>query len=161
MTTQTVTKMLARVVLVAALAFAPAWAMADDSDLTDWLEIPDFAVEVTIGSGVDGKNLTGEGGAFAKNVGILHCRIDGIGLAEAQELTVVWYREDTERARQTVKLSKDDPVALTQLNIPAAQAGSWRVEVIARGDQVLAFAPFSIGRPSINPAPAPKGLKKQ
>jgi uncharacterized protein YfaS (alpha-2-macroglobulin family) len=36
-----------------------------------------------------------------------------------------------------------------QLQIPAAQAGSWRVEVQDANGQVLAVVPFVVGKPSV------------
>jgi len=149
--------------LVAALAPAGVWAQEDDTEddplagLNDWLSIPDFTAEIAVGTGVgpDGA-LLGDASRFAKHVGTVYCRIDAIGLTETQNLTVVWYRVGEDLARQQVQLTKAKPNAVVSLNIPATQAGSWRVEVSAADDQVLAVAPFVVGAPSIGGRPAPK-----
>ncbi len=152
--------------LVAALT--PVALLAGDSEpvddptagLTDWLSIPDFTIEIALGTtlGADGQ-LVGETFRFPKNVGTVYCRVDGIGIADKQKLTLVWYREDAERERQTVAIAKAAPAATGSLNILAAQAGSWRVEVVDAKGRVLAVAPFVVGKPSITDVPAPKGVQ--
>ncbi|MDP8222737.1 MAG: DUF2914 domain-containing protein [Candidatus Lernaella stagnicola] len=149
------------------LAASIAWAQAEPNDdptagLTDWLSIPDFTVEVTLGVGATPNGgILGETGAFAKRVGTVYCRVDGIGLTEKEKLAVVWFREDEQRARQTVELTKNKPHALTSLNIPAVQAGSWRVEVVDANDEVLAVVPFVVGRSSVSDVPAPKSVDQK
>ncbi|HPQ70771.1 MAG TPA: DUF2914 domain-containing protein [bacterium] len=118
--------------------------------LTDWMNIPTFTVEATLGSGVttDGQ-LTGEASSFAKNVGVVYCRVAIIDAAQAQTVTVVWYRGDAETSRTDLQLSKEKHHAITQLTIPAKQAGTWRVEIVDANDNVLTVLPFVVGKASL------------
>lgn len=152
--------MLSRISLLCLLVIllpTALWAQGEDTEddplagLTDWLSIPDFTVEIQLGTGIapDGAVL-GETNRFARNVGMVFCRLDAIGLTQPQELSIVWYREDVQRASQRATFTKAKPNAAVSLNIPAVQAGSWRVEVTDAEDVVLTVAPFVIGAPSIS-----------
>jgi hypothetical protein len=130
-------------------------AVADEpgsptAGLSDWLSIPGFTVETAVGTGVksDGR-LEGEASRFAENVGTVYCRVDAIGLDADQKVVVVWFREGDERARTNLTLTKSKPRDSVSMQIPAAQAGSWRVEVQNDTGQVLAVAPFVVGKPSL------------
>lgn len=127
------------------------------ADPMDWLSIPDFSVEAATGTGVtEAGALTGEASRFAAEVGVVFCRVDAIGLQEAQQVTVVWLREDEERSRSVLKLDKNHPSGHAQMTIPAAQGGSWRVEVQDERDQVLTVVPFVVGKPSVLENELPK-----
>ncbi len=138
--------------LALCLAAGFAWAQAGDpADLLDDLPlIPDFTVEVTLGAGQDAQgNLLGENTVFPKNIGQVVCRVDGIGLTQPQEVAVVWYREDRERARAALTLNAEHPQQATQLAITEKLEGSWRIEVEDEAGQTLAVVPFVVGKPSV------------
>jgi len=117
--------------------------------LTDWMNIPTFTIEAALGSGVtENGKLTGEASSFAKDVGVVYCRVAIIDATQAQTVTVVWYRGDAEVSRTDLQLSKETHHAIAQLTIPAKQAGSWRVEIVDPGDNVLTVLPFVVGRAS-------------
>jgi hypothetical protein len=137
---------------LALLAAIPAWAQDEEprdpmAGLADWLTIPGFAVEAAVGSGVrDNGALVGEATRFAENVGAVYCRVDAIGLEGPQNVAIVWYREDEERARAPLRLTREKPNGSAMMTIPAAQAGTWRVEVQDAGGQVLTVVPFVVGK---------------
>ncbi len=117
--------------------------------LSDWLSIPGFTIEAAVGTGVkDSGELEGQATRFPENVGAVFCRVDGIGLEDPQTVTVVWFREGDERSRAKLMLTKAKPRASAMMQIPAAQAGSWRVEVQNDSGQALALVPFVVGKPS-------------
>jgi hypothetical protein len=124
---------------------------------TDWLHIPGFSVEASLGTGVNGAGeLVGESTAFPANVGTVYCRVALIGADQPQRVTIIWYREDLEVARMTLRLTAEAPHGDAHLAIPTAQAGTWRVEVVSDGDEVLAVAPFVVGQPSAPHETRPK-----
>jgi hypothetical protein len=133
------------------LGVAVAWGQEKEpADPMDWLSIPDFSVEAAVGMGVTETGaLTGEASRFAAEVGVVFCRVDAIDLSRAQKVSLVWLREDEERSRTALTLDKNRPSGNAQMAIPADQAGSWRVEVQDERGQVLAVAPFVVGKPSV------------
>lgn len=129
-----------------------AWAQMDDpGDMLDDLPlIPDFTVEVTLGTGQDAQGkLLGENTVFPKNVAQVVCRIDAIGLTQEQKITVIWYREDSERSRTALTLTTEQPQQATQLAFTEKLQGSWRIEVEDDAGQTLAVVPFVVGKASI------------
>lgn len=133
------------------LGAAVAWSQEKETaDPMDWLSIPDFSVEAAVGTGVtEAGALQGEAARFPAEVGVVFCRVDAIDLSRPLKLNVVWLREDEERSRTALALDKNRPNGAAQMTIPAAQAGSWRVEVQDERGQVLAVAPFVVGKPSV------------
>jgi len=148
---------LAGLILLLAVWPAAAQEQNDEGGSTDWLHIPGFSVEASLGTGVDeAGDLEGEATTFPATVGVVYCRVAMIGANQSQKVTVVWYREDEEVARATLWLTVESPRGEAHLAIPAGRAGTWRIEVIGDGDEVLAVLPFVVGQPSQPEETTPK-----
>lgn len=112
------------------------------------------AVSLGTAVGSDG-NLTGETTRFAANVGTVYCRVAMTGADKNHTLTLVWYREGQEVGRTALPLAPGG-AATDRRAIAAAQAGSWRVEVIDEAGNVLTVVPFVVGQPSESGQPIKK-----
>jgi len=155
--------MASRVLIALLLVLLPALpAMAQNADplaegLDEWMNIPTFTVEAALGRGVnDDGDLTDEASTFPADVGVVFCRVAMIDSDRPQSLAVVWYREDEEVARQKMRLTSEQSSGAVSLKIPAARAGSWRVEVVGEGDQLLTVLPFVVGKASAAGETPPK-----
>ena len=143
--------------LLAGFVFALAEENQHQDGLTDWLDMPSFSLEAVLGRGVDESGeLTGEASSFPANVGIVFCRVAIIDADQPQTVTVVWYREEKEMARSSLRLSREQPHDTVRLNIPAVQSGSWRVEIVDQNDELLTVLPFLVGKPSPQEPPRKK-----
>ena len=100
------------------------------------------AAEVTVGTAVADRTLSGAAESFPAGTERLYC-FARISNAEGSDIEFVWYKGDSEQARvkQTVKYSPHR--TWSSKTLPADAAGDWRCDVV-QGEKVLQSVKFTV-----------------
>jgi hypothetical protein len=84
------------------------------------------------------------GTSFEASVGKLYCLTKIIGAAGPTEITHVWYFGNTERARISLDVNSASWRTYSSKKIQTHEVGTWRVEVLGPGGELLQAFDFTI-----------------
>lgn len=82
--------------------------------------------------------------SFPSQVGTLYCWSRVVGAVDPQEVTHVWYFGEKERARVTLPVRSVAWRTYTSKRIQPHETGTWRVDILGPGGQVLKTISFEV-----------------
>lgn len=100
------------------------------------------AAELSVGTGIENRELVGAAETFQLAAGKLYC-LSKISNAAGSEVEHVWYKGDTEMARVKLSVGGSPWRTYSSKNLGEDGAGDWRCEVVHNGN-VIQAARFTV-----------------
>lgn len=100
------------------------------------------AAEVSVGTAIENRALTGVAESFALSVGRVFC-LSKVSNAAGTEVEHVWYKGDSEVARVKLAINGSPWRTYSSKTLGPDAAGDWRCEVVQNGT-VLQTARFKV-----------------
>jgi hypothetical protein len=128
-------------VLAAAILFSPSIARAQNPAQAGAPKAAATA-EVTVGTAIADRALTGEAESFPKGTEKLYCYSKVTG-ADSTGIEHVWYKGDTEVARVKLKVGGSPWRTYSSKTLGPDASGDWRCDVVQNGT-VLQSVKFKV-----------------
>jgi hypothetical protein len=100
------------------------------------------AAEVSVGTAIENRALTGAAESFARSVGKIYCQ-SKVTNAAGSEVEHVWYKGDTEVARVKLAVGGSPWRTHSSKTLGDDAAGDWRCDVVMNGN-VIQTARFKV-----------------
>lgn len=100
------------------------------------------AAEVSVGTAIENRALTGAAESFARSVGKVYC-LSKVSNAAGSDVEHVWYKGDTEVARVKLAIAGSPWRTYSSKTLGDDAAGDWRCDVVMNGN-VIQTARFRI-----------------
>lgn len=124
-----------------ALLLALAAAVGAQQQMTAGLEVAEAVITTAVVDRQPTDNLT----TVAKDIGTVFCWMRITGAEGEIQVDHVWYKDDTEVARVRLRVAGSNWRSWSSKNIDPMWTGSWRVDIVGPGGEVLQSVPFTVG----------------
>jgi hypothetical protein len=124
-----------------ALLFAMAAAVGAQQQMASGLDVAEAVITSAVVDRQPSDNLT----TVAKDVGTVYCWTRITGAEGEIQVEHVWYKDDTEVARVSLRIAGSNWRSWSSKNIDPMWTGNWRVDVVGPDGTVLESVAFTVG----------------
>lgn len=124
-----------------AMLFAMAAAVGAQQQMASGLDVAEAVITSAVVDRQPSDNLT----TVAKDVGTVYCWMRITGAEGEIQVEHVWYKDDTEVARVSLRIAGSNWRTWSSKNIDPMWTGNWRVDVVGPDGTVLESVAFTVG----------------